>query len=134
MARTLINSGRVTSRDPSMLAEGEVVEAQDCYYEPANPGLKSILGRVAFNSSAEASALVGGGSAWLRPGELSLAANGVLFLDELGEFPPSVLDALRQPLEDGVVRVCRASGSASFPARVLLVAAIVGLIVWFLAR
>src|SRR3990167_671517 len=61
MARTLINSGRVTSRDPSMLAEGEVVEAQDCYYEPANPGLKSILGRVAFNQSAEASALVGGG-------------------------------------------------------------------------
>jgi magnesium chelatase family protein len=70
-----------------------------------------------------APALVGGGSAWLRPGELSLAANGVLFLDELGEFPPSVLDALRQPLEDGVVRVCRAGGSASFPARVLLVAA-----------
>ena len=61
MPRTLINNGRVTSRDSSMRAEGEVAEAQDCYYEPANPGLKSILGRVAFNSSAEASALVGGG-------------------------------------------------------------------------
>lgn len=61
MARTLINNGRVTSRDQSMLAEGELAEAQDCYYEPANPGLKSILGRTAFNSSAEAGALVGGG-------------------------------------------------------------------------
>jgi magnesium chelatase family protein len=70
-----------------------------------------------------APALVGGGSLWLRPGELSLAANGVLFLDELGEFPPSVLDALRQPLEEGVVRVCRVTGSAAFPARVLLVGA-----------
>ena len=70
-----------------------------------------------------APALVGGGSSWLRPGELSLAANGVLFLDELGEFPPSVLDALRQPLEEGVVRVSRVTGSASFPARVLLVGA-----------
>jgi magnesium chelatase family protein len=70
-----------------------------------------------------APALVGGGSLWLRPGELSLAANGVLFLDELGEFPPSVLDALRQPLEEGVVRVSRVSGSAAFPARVLLVGA-----------
>jgi magnesium chelatase family protein len=70
-----------------------------------------------------APALVGGGSGWLRPGELSMAANGVLFLDELGEFPPSVLDALRQPLEEGVIRVSRVGGSASFPARVLLVGA-----------
>jgi magnesium chelatase family protein len=70
-----------------------------------------------------ATGLVGGGSTWLRPGELSLAAHGVLFLDELGEFPPSVLDALRQPLEEGVIRVSRAVGTAAFPARVLLVAA-----------
>jgi magnesium chelatase family protein len=68
-------------------------------------------------------ALVGGGTSALRPGEISCAANGVLFLDELGEFPPSVLDALRQPLEEGVIRVTRACGSASFPARFLLVAA-----------
>ncbi|MDE3086147.1 MAG: YifB family Mg chelatase-like AAA ATPase [Acidobacteriota bacterium] len=67
--------------------------------------------------------LVGGGSAWLRPGELSLAHGGVLFLDELAEFPAAVLDALRQPLEDGVVRVRRARGSADLPARVLLVGA-----------
>jgi magnesium chelatase family protein len=67
--------------------------------------------------------LVGGGTALLRPGEISLASNGVLFLDELGEFPPTVLDGLRQPLEEGVIRVSRARGSARFPARFLLVAA-----------
>ena len=49
--------------------------------------------------------------------------NGVLFLDEMGEFSPAVLDALRQPLEEGVVRVCRARSSLTFPARFLLVGA-----------
>jgi magnesium chelatase family protein len=73
--------------------------------------------------SASAVSLVGGGSARLRPGEVSLASQGVLFLDELGEFPTSVLDALRQPLEEGSIRVTRAIGSATFPARFLLVAA-----------
>jgi len=72
---------------------------------------------------ASAAALVGGGSLVMRPGEVSLAHGGVLFLDELGEFSPSVLDTLRQPLEDGTVRVSRASGSAEYPARVLLVGA-----------
>ena len=67
--------------------------------------------------------LVGGGSGRLRPGEVSMALNGVLFLDELGEFPPYVLDALRQPLEDGSIRISRAAGTATFPARFLLVAA-----------
>jgi magnesium chelatase family protein len=68
-------------------------------------------------------ALVGGGSHALRPGQVSLAHGGVLFLDELGEFAPQALDALRQPLEEGVVRVARANASATLPARVLLVAA-----------
>jgi magnesium chelatase family protein len=67
--------------------------------------------------------LTGGGSAAMRPGEISLAHHGVLFLDELGEFQASVIDALRQPLEEGVIRVSRAAGTVSFPARVLLVAA-----------
>ena len=67
--------------------------------------------------------LIGGGSAWLRPGEISMAHNGILFLDEMGEFPAAVLDALRQPLEEGVVRVCRAKASVTLPARFLLVAA-----------
>lgn len=68
-------------------------------------------------------ALVGGGTASLRPGEISLAHGGVLFMDELGEFSPSVLDGLRQPLEEGVVRVARARASATLPAQFLLVAA-----------
>jgi magnesium chelatase family protein len=72
---------------------------------------------------ASAVSLVGGGSSVMRPGEISLACHGVLFLDELGEFASNVLDALRQPLEEGVMRVARARGSATFPARFLLVAA-----------
>ncbi|QGG94857.1 YifB family Mg chelatase-like AAA ATPase [Actinomarinicola tropica] len=68
-------------------------------------------------------ALTGGGSAQMRPGEISLAHHGVLFLDELGEFQSVVLDSLRQPLEEGVIRVSRAAGTVTFPARVLLVAA-----------
>jgi magnesium chelatase family protein len=72
---------------------------------------------------ASAVALIGGGSAWMRPGEISLAHCGVLFLDELGEFPAGVLDSLRQPLEEGAVRLCRARGSVTLPARFLLVAA-----------
>ena len=67
--------------------------------------------------------IIGGGTSAMRPGEVSLASEGVLFLDELGEFPASVLDALRQPLEQGVVRVARANHTVELPARVLLVAA-----------
>ncbi len=73
--------------------------------------------------SASMAALVGGGTGRSRPGEVSMASNGVLFLDEIGEFAPSVLDALRQPLEEGVVRVARSGGSDEHPARLLLVAA-----------
>ncbi len=68
-------------------------------------------------------AMVGGGTASLRPGEVSLAHGGVLFLDELGEFATPVLEALRQPLEEGAVRVNRARGAVTYPARFVLVAA-----------
>jgi magnesium chelatase family protein len=67
--------------------------------------------------------LVGGGSWSLHPGEASLASHGVLFLDELGEFAVAALESLRQPLEEGVIRVSRATGTATFPAEFLLVAA-----------
>jgi magnesium chelatase family protein len=67
--------------------------------------------------------MIGGGTSWMRPGEISLAHGGVLFLDEMGEFPAVVLDALRQPLEDGQVRVSRARSSTAFPARFILVGA-----------
>jgi magnesium chelatase family protein len=68
-------------------------------------------------------ALIGGGTASIRPGEVSYATNGVLFLDELGEFPAVALDTLRQPLEEGQVRVYRARHAVCMPARCLLVAA-----------
>jgi magnesium chelatase family protein len=59
----------------------------------------------------------------MRPGEISLATGGVLFLDELGEFQPAALDSLRQPLEEGVARVSRARASVTYPERFLLVGA-----------
>lgn len=69
---------------------------------------------------ASAPAIVGGGPS-PRPGEISLAHRGVLFMDELPEFPRSVLESLRQPLEDGYVAVARVGGHALFPARFQLV-------------
>jgi magnesium chelatase family protein len=77
--------------------------------------------RAPHHSISEAG-LIGGGST-PRPGEVSLAHNGVLFLDETGEFGRATLDGLRQPLEDGHVTVTRAGGSLRFPARFMLVAA-----------
>jgi magnesium chelatase family protein len=66
--------------------------------------------------------LIGGGSARVRPGEITLAHRGALFLDEVAEFPLTVLETLRQPLEERVVRVSRASGTITFPADFLLIA------------
>jgi magnesium chelatase family protein len=73
--------------------------------------------------SVSLAGLLGGGSTFLRPGEVSLAHHGVLFLDELTEFRRDALEGLRQPLEDGRVVVTRAAASVEFPARFTLVAA-----------
>ncbi len=88
------------------------------------PGV-GLLGARPFRAphhTASEAALVGGGSQ-PRPGEVTLAHHGVLFLDELPEFGRRVLESLRQPLEEGQVRISRASGTVTFPAAFTLVAA-----------
>jgi magnesium chelatase family protein len=72
--------------------------------------------------TASAPAIIGGGT-WPRPGEISLAHRGVLFLDELPEFSRGILENLRQPLEDGVINISRTAGNISFPAKFMLLAA-----------
>jgi magnesium chelatase family protein len=85
-----------------------------------------LLDRAPFRAphhQATIVSLVGGGNLSFRPGEVSLASQGILFLDELGEFSIAALEALRQPLEEGLIRINRAGGSVTFPADFLLVAA-----------
>jgi len=119
----------LAERLPSILPpldEAQVLETCRIYSAAALPLPPAGERRPPFRAphhGISAPALVGGGSSWMRPGEVSLATNGVLFLDELGEFPSALLDLLRQPLEEGVIRVARARASVSFPARFLLVAA-----------
>ena len=113
---------------PSILPE----LSQDEYCETAliysvcDEGSPAVLKRRrpfrAPHHTVSAAGLLGGGKP-VTPGEASLAHNGVLFLDELGEFNSCTLQALRQPLEEGVVRVTRVEGTYSFPARFQLIAA-----------
>jgi magnesium chelatase family protein len=119
----------LASRLPGLLPDLDRDQAMSATRVHSAAGLALRGGRVtrppfrAPHHTATAAALIGGGTEAMRPGEVSLASSGVLFLDELAEFAPSVLDALRQPLEDGVIRVSRARFSMCLPARVLLVAA-----------
>lgn len=88
----------------------------------ADAGLMAERPFRAPHHTVSAVALVGGGTK-ARPGEISLAHDGVLFLDELPEYDRGALEALRQPLEDGFVSVVRVSAQAKYPARAMLVAA-----------
>jgi magnesium chelatase family protein len=114
---------------PSILPKMTIVEALDVtriysvadQLPPGTPLLQTRPFRGPHHTISHAG-LVGGGT-WPRPGEISLAHRGVLFLDELPEFGMRVLEVLRQPLEDRVVTISRARGASSFPANFMLVGA-----------
>ena len=110
---------------PSMSLE-EALEASKIHSVAGTlPAGRALLGARPFRAphhTVSDAGMIGGGS-WPRPGEVSLSHAGVLFLDELPEFRRNVLEALRQPLEDGVVTLSRAAMTFSFPARFMLVAA-----------
>lgn len=89
---------------------------------PENRGLLTTRPFRAPHHTISDAGLIGGGQI-PRPGEVSIAHNGVLFLDELPEFKKNVLEVMRQPLEDGTVTIARASQSINFPARFMMVAA-----------
>jgi len=118
----------LAQRLPSLLPSLTEAEALDCAAIASVSSTGFNMGAFArrpFRSphhTASAVSLVGGGS-HARPGEISLAHHGVLFLDELPEFERAVLEALREPLEAGVVRVSRAAAHAEYPAEFQLIAA-----------
>ncbi len=107
------------------LTRSEQLEATRIHSVAGTLTKEGILGERPFRAphhGASTASLIGGGTL-PRPGEISLAHRGVLFLDEFLEFPRTLLESLRQPLEDGFVSVSRAHGTTLFPARFILLAA-----------
>lgn len=108
------------------LTENESIQITKIYSITGNiPSKSTIISQRPFRSPHHTTSRIGliGGGTKPNPGEISLAHRGVLFLDEFPEFPRSVLESLRQPMEDGVVSISRAAGTMKFPARFLLVTA-----------
>lgn len=118
----------LAKRMTSILPPIDAIERQEalCIHSVAGDGYEGLLaGQRPFrrpHHSITPAGLVGGGRP-VRPGEASLAHGGVLYLDELGEFPAGVLQTLRQPIEEGCVRIARVDGTYVFPARFQLLAA-----------
>lgn len=107
------------------MAFDESLEVTALYSVSGNLGQRSLIDERPFrcpHHSISDVGLVGGGSPCPKPGEISLAHHGVLFLDELPEFKRPVLEVLRQPLEDGMVNITRRLQSVQFPAQFMLVA------------
>jgi len=120
----------VAQRLPSILPPLSIGESLETTRIYSATGMlrdgQALLARRPFRAphhTVSAAGLVGGGSV-PRPGEISLAHHGVLFLDELPEFNRHVLEVLRQPLEEGTITISRAAGALTFPAHIMLVAAL----------
>lgn len=118
----------LASRIPGILPKMSAKEILECMTISSIAGIKDGIKshrpfRAPHHSSSRASLVGGGTSRQIQPGEISLAHNGILFLDELPEFPSNVIESLRQPIESGKILISRAYSHITYPAKFQLVAA-----------